>query len=128
MFGEAVARRRGIGGNARQLAEAYIPMSSNSIVHEPHTRPESVHVRMENVESPSIRRVGYNPETQQLVIHFHDSLPGLRTVYSPVPREYYEGLMASDCMGQYLHENIRYHFDFSLVEEDSLIDPAKAQQ
>ncbi len=95
----------------------------NSIAHEPHRRPDRVYVQMENVESRSIRRVGYNPETQQLVIQFYDSLPGLRTVYSPVPREIYEGLRSADSMGQYLEENIRYTYDFSLVDEEDLIDP-----
>lgn len=103
-------------------------MSSSPIAHEPHERPEHVHVDMESVESRSIRRIGYNPDTQQLVIHFYDSLPGLRTVYSPVPKDVYEGLKASDAMGQYLEDNIRYHYDFSLVEEDSLIDPDPSQQ
>ena len=95
----------------------------NTIAHEPHRKPERVYVRMENVESRSIRRVGYNPDTQQLVIQFYDSLPGLRTVYSPVPQEVYEGLMAADAMGQYLEENIRYTYDFSLVDEEDLITP-----
>lgn len=97
-----------------------------SIAHEPHPMPERVRVRMDNVESRSIRRVGYNPETQQLVIQFYDSLPGLRTVYTPVPNEVYEGLMSADSMGRYLEENIRYNYDFSLVDEDDLIDPAAA--
>lgn len=97
--------------------------SSRTIAHEPHEKPERVAVRMENVESRSIRRVGYNPETQQLVIQFYDSLPGLRTVYSPVPPEVHEGLMAADSMGRYLEEHIRYQFDFSLVNEEDLVDP-----
>lgn len=97
---------------------------SRSIAHEPHERPDRVDVRMDNVESRSIRRVGYNPATQQLVIQFYDSLPGLRTVYSPVPHEVYEGLMAAESMGRYLEENIRYNYDFSLVQEDNLVDPS----
>jgi len=101
---------------------------SNSIAHEPHRKPDQVHVRMENVESRVIRRVGYNPDTQQLVIHFHDSLPSLRTVYAPVPREVYEGLLAADAMGQYLDENIRYNYDFSLVDEEDLLDPDQNRQ
>jgi len=96
------------------------------VVHEPHRRPDNVYVRMEEVSSRSIRRVGYNPETQQLVIHFHDSLPGLRTVYSPVPREVHEGLMSAKSMGQYLDEHIRYTYDFALVNEDNLVDPYEA--
>jgi len=99
-----------------------------SIAHAPHERPDRVRVRMENVESRSIRRVGYNPETRQLVIQFYDSLPGLRTVYSPVPRDVYEGLMAADSMGRFLEENIRYSYDFSLIEDEQIVDPEDDQR
>jgi hypothetical protein len=91
------------------------------IVHEPHTRPDQVVVDMQDVKSRSIRRVGYNADTEQLVIQFHDSLPGLRTVYKPVPKEIFEGLMNAKSMGKYLDENIRYTYDFSLVHEDNLV-------
>ncbi len=97
------------------------------IVHEPHRRPERVLVRMEDVNSRSIRRVGYNPETQQLVVQFYDSLPGKRTVYSPVPKEVYEELMQAPSMGRYLGDNIRYTYDFNLVNEEDLVDPNEAQ-
>lgn len=93
------------------------------IVHEPHTRPDQVVVNMQDVKSRSIRRVGYNPDTKQLVVQFYDSLPGLRTVYAPVPQEHYEGLMNAKSMGQYLDENIRYTYDFSLVHEENLVEP-----
>lgn len=97
------------------------------IVHEPHERPERVIVRMQDVNSRSIRRVGYNPHTQQLVIQFYDSLPGKRTVYSPVPQEVYEELMQAPSMGRYLGENIRYTYDFNLVNEEHLVDPDEAE-
>lgn len=96
---------------------------TSPIVHEPHQRPDRVEVRMEDVKSRSIRRIGYNDETRQLVIHFFDSLPGLRTVYAPVPREEYEALRDSEAMGQYLEEHIRYTYDFALVHEENLVDP-----
>lgn len=98
------------------------------IVHEPHEKPDQVVVHMENVKSRSIRRVGYNPETQQLVVQFYDSLPGLRTVYAPVPQELYESLMSAGSMGQYLDEHIRYTYDFSLVHEENLIEPDEQKQ
>ncbi|MEF8834435.1 MAG: KTSC domain-containing protein [Halofilum sp. (in: g-proteobacteria)] len=101
---------------------------TSPIVHDKHTRPEQVEVHMQDVECRSIRRLGYNPETQQLVIQFYDSLPGLRTVYSPVPREVFEGLMNAESMMQYLEKNIRYTYDFALVDEDGLIDPEKTRQ
>lgn len=96
---------------------------TSPIVHEPHQRPDRVEVRMEDVKSRSIRRIGYNDETQQLVIHFHDSLPGLRTVYAPVPREEYEALKNAPSMIQYLDEHIRYTYDFALVHEENLVEP-----
>ena len=94
------------------------------ITHEPHTRPDQVVVTMQDVKSRSIRRVGYNADTQQLVVQFYDSLPGLRTVYAPVPTEHFEGLMNAKSMGQYLDENIRYTYDFSLVHEENLVESA----
>jgi hypothetical protein len=78
---------------------------------------------MQDVKSRSIRRVGYNDDTQQLVIQFYDSLPGLRTVYSPVPREIYDGLMSASSMGKYLEEHIRYVYDFALIDDDQLVEP-----
>ncbi len=96
---------------------------TSPIVHRPHGRPDRVVVEMKEVESRSIRRVGYNDETQQLVVHFHDSLPGLRTVYEPVPREHYDALVGSRSMGAYLDEHIRYVYDFSLVNEANLVRP-----
>lgn len=98
------------------------------IVHEPHQMPDRVYVHMQDVKSRSIRRLGYNPDTQQLVIQFYDSLPGLRTVYAPVPQEVYEGLLHAESMGQYLDENIRYTYDFALVDEEGLIDPEKTRE
>ena len=98
----------------------------SSIAHEPHKRPERVYVRMQDVSSRSIRRVGYNAETQQLVIQFYDSLPGKRTVYSPVPPEVYEAFMQAPSMGRYLGDNIRYTYDFNLVNEEELVDPDEA--
>jgi hypothetical protein len=97
---------------------------SSPVVHQPHERPAQVRVRMRPIEgSSSIRRLGYNPETQQLVVHFYDSLPGLRTVYSPVPPQLFEQLLAAESMGQFVEQNIRYTYDFSLVREDALVDP-----
>ncbi len=96
---------------------------TSSIVHEKHERPRRVTCQMHDVTSRSIRRVGYNPDTQQLVIQFYDSLPGLRTVYSPVPREVYDGLMNADSMGKYLEDNIRYVYDFALIDDEHLIEP-----
>lgn len=101
---------------------------NSTIVHEKHTRPDQVEVHMQDVTSRSIRRLGYNPETRQLVIQFYDSLPGLRTVYSPVPQEVFEGLLNSKAMGQYLEEHIRYTYDFALIDEDGLVDPEKTRQ
>jgi hypothetical protein len=101
---------------------------NSPIVHDKHTRPDQVEVHMQNVKSRSIRRLGFNPETQQLVIQFYDSLPGLRTVYSPVPEEIFDGLMNAKSMMQYLEEHIRYTYDFALIDEDGLVAPEKTRQ
>lgn len=96
------------------------------IVHQPHRKPDYVRVRMQPIRSRSIRRLGYNPETQQLVLHFYDSLPGLRTVYAPVPREVYDQLLASEAKGRFVDDHIRYAYDFALVREENLADPDQA--
>ena len=96
---------------------------TSSIVHDKHERPSQVTCHMQDVKSRSIRRVGYNEQTQQLVIQFYDSLPGLRTVYSPVPREVYDGLMSATSMGKYLEEHIRYVYDFALIDDEHLVEP-----
>ena len=98
---------------------------TSSIVHDKHERPRYVECVMQDVNSRSIRRVGYNEDTQQLVIQFYDSLPGLRTVYSPVPRDVYEGLLNAPSMGKYLEDNIRYVYDFALVDDENLIEPGQ---
>ncbi len=97
------------------------------IVHQPHHKPEHVYVRMQPVRSQSIRRLGYNADTQQLVLHFYDSLPGLRTVYAPVPPEVYEQLLQSEAKGRFVDEHIRYSYDFALVREENLVDPDRPQ-
>lgn len=97
------------------------------VVHQPHAKPERVCVRMHEVDSSSIRRLGYNPETQQLVVHFYDSLPGLRTVYSPVPPALVDQLLAAQSMGRFLEQYIRYTYDFSLVREEALASPDAPQ-
>ena len=98
------------------------------IVHQPHEKPDRVCVRMQDVDSTSIRRIGYNADTQQLVVHFYDSLPDLRTVYWPVPNDLYRELLAAESMGRFLQEHIRYTYDFSLVREQSLVDPDQTQR
>lgn len=97
------------------------------IVHQPHEKPDHVCVRMQPVDSSSIRRLGYNPESRQLVVHFTDSLPGLRTVYAPVPRDMYQQLLEADSMAQFLDEHIRYTYDFALLPEERLVDPDETQ-
>jgi len=56
------------------------------------------------VESSSIKHIGYDPETKELHVTFHDTG---KYVYHNVPQETYDGLMASSSKGKFLHHNVK---------------------
>ena len=55
------------------------------------------------VESSMIEAVGYEPTTQELEVVFTS---GKTYRYTGVPREVYEGLLAAESKGRYMHAHI----------------------
>lgn len=67
-------------------------------------------LRHADVESSSIRSIGYDKETSELHVTFRDTG---RYVYSGVPPHVYESLMMSGSKGNFLHHQIKPAFDFT---------------
>jgi hypothetical protein len=70
-------------------------------------------MKREEVESSMIASVGYDPKAQELEIEFNNS--GQVYVYFEVPKEEYEGLMAAESKGSYMHSNILDCYTYSRV-------------
>lgn len=64
---------------------------------------------LETVDSDVFHAVGYDAEIQVLEIIFNN---GRIYQYRDVPRQVFEGLMASDSKGHYFNDNVRGEFDF----------------
>lgn len=67
-------------------------------------------IRHSDVQSSSIRSVGYNKEKRELHVNFHDTG---RYVYHDVPPEVHEGLMMSGSKGNFLHGKVKSQFKFT---------------
>ena len=65
---------------------------------------------MIDVESSMIRSVRYDSETQTLTVQF--SRGGVYS-YADVPPEEYDGLMAAESKGKYMHANIRTSYAYT---------------
>lgn len=61
-------------------------------------------MEMHPVESSSIRGVGYDEDSQRMVVEFHT---GKKYVYTDVPPEVYETLMGAKSIGLFFGLNIR---------------------
>ena len=59
------------------------------------------------VSSSNLASVGYDPDTQTLEVTFKD---GSTYAYAGVPASAYDGLMASDSLGSYLHRHIKSRY------------------
>ena len=60
-----------------------------------------------SVTSSNLDRLGYNPETQELLVIFKS---GAAHLYQDVPSDIWNGLMASSSHGKYYIANIRAVF------------------
>jgi hypothetical protein len=65
-----------------------------------------------NVESSMIEAVGYDPDSKEMEVVFHS---GQIYRYADVPREVYEGLLAADSKGQYMHAHVLDAFPYRQV-------------
>jgi hypothetical protein len=66
-------------------------------------------IEMFEVESRSIKKIGYDEEESELYIRFTTET---LYVYSNVPGELYEGLLDAKSVGKYFAENIKGLYDF----------------
>ncbi|MGF1533523.1 MAG: KTSC domain-containing protein [Bernardetiaceae bacterium] len=64
-------------------------------------------MRQYEVSSKIIRKVGYNPETEQLTISF---ARGDSRCYQAVPPQIYAALMNAPSIGRYYQKHIRQQF------------------
>jgi hypothetical protein len=62
-------------------------------------------VEMTPVESSLLNKVGYDPETQTLVVQMNNSSD--RYVYSDVPQSVYDGLMDASSKGSFYVKKIK---------------------
>lgn len=65
-----------------------------------------------DVDSSSIRSIGYDEDTRELHIAFHDTG---RYVYSNVPKHIYDGLMMAGSKGAYMHNTVKGRYEHKRV-------------
>lgn len=68
------------------------------------------------MQSRHIAGVGYDPETQDLVVAFYT---GSRYVYRGVPNDVYAALMDAPSTGNYHAMNIRGKYQYEKVTDDA---------
>ena len=68
---------------------------------------------MITVNSTNIDSVGYNADTQTLIVKFRVS--GQTYEYYNVPQNLYEGLMTAESKGKYINDTIRSQFAYRRV-------------
>jgi hypothetical protein len=68
---------------------------------------------MITVNSTNIDSVGYNADTQTLIVKFKVS--GQTYEYLNVPQTLYESLMTAESKGKYINDNIRSQFTYRRV-------------
>lgn len=66
-------------------------------------------MKMYDVVSTNVNRVGYDRAGKKLVVKFNSDQV---YIYSGVPREIYTGLRKSESIGVFLHENIIDKYPF----------------
>lgn len=70
----------------------------------------TVGINHNDVQSSSIRSIGYDPDTQELHVNFHGTG---RYIYHGVTPEKHEALMMAGSKGNYLHQNIKNAHEFT---------------
>ncbi len=70
-------------------------------------------MKLTTVESSMLHAVGYDPETRTLEVVFNS---GEKYQYYDVPPEEYEGLMAAESKGSYMHSNIIDMYDWAPIK------------
>lgn len=99
---------------------------------------DNIEIKMIEVNSSNILRIGYNPEHRILAIHFKGRFPEPSNAYHyrAVPLDIFVDLMKADSKGAYLAANIKGKYEFThwssaLSSEnlaDKLLDENKAEK
>ncbi len=63
-----------------------------------------VSVTLESVQSSTIKAVGYDPQSEMLVVEFHN---GGTYLYAGVGATTHQALMAAPSLGSYLHSHVK---------------------
>ncbi len=67
---------------------------------------------MTKVQSSNIKQIGYDPETQDVHVHFHN---GTAVIYRNVPEQVYEDFLGADSPGRFLNSNLKNVYTFEHV-------------
>ena len=77
-------------------------------------RPQEI--ELQEVESGNIARIGYDKESQTLVVEFKH---GGKYAYKDVPEETHQALIEAKSIGGYFHSAIRHKFESVKLQEFS---------
>lgn len=69
-------------------------------------------MEMVPVSSSTIARIGYDPQTQMLVVEFHN---GMTYQYFDLPPQVHAEMMQSPSLGKYFGAAIRGHYRYARV-------------
>jgi hypothetical protein len=75
-------------------------------------------VRLHNVESSMLRRIGYDPYRRILVVQFNE---GNYYEYYDVPVWVFAVVMEGDSIGAAIHQHVLGRFDFRRIEDRSRV-------
>jgi hypothetical protein len=70
-------------------------------------------IKTHMVDSSNIRKLGHDPETKTLEVHFYG---GGKYQYNPVSKETYETLDKASSIGRYFAENIKNNSSISYTK------------
>jgi len=70
-------------------------------------------IKMQNVDSSSLAKVGYDPDYSVLKVQFKNS--GEFYIYFDVPQSTYAELLNAESIGSYFYYNVRTSFEYEKV-------------
>jgi len=68
------------------------------------------HIKLQDVSSENLKKVGYDDYTRTLVILFHNSKKYY--FYKNVPKKVFMGLLSAESVGQYFHSKVRHRYNY----------------
>lgn len=67
-------------------------------------------VKHHDVQSSSLRSIGYDKNTKELHVNFHDTG---RYVYHNVPQDIHEALMMAGSKGSFIHHQMKGKYEYT---------------